>query len=306
LVKLQLDFLPKFLNEKLVNPLVDATVKTGVINLLPDKQFIPAVYFNIHRKWPNLSNPLTFSEKIQWIKIYGNLVGYTKYVDKLEVRNFIANMLGPEHLVPLLGSWNNFEEIHFDRLPKQFVLKATHGSAYVYVCKDKTTMNRGLLKKTVTKWMGENYYKITREPQYKHCKPKIVCEKYLEDANGKLVDYKVFCSNGEPRIVEVVWDRFTDNKVDIYKDLNWKTLDIGYAETQRSVADPAKPNSLGKMLEISKILSKMFPFVRVDMYAIDGVVYVGELTFTPADGKEIFDPPEADYELGKLIDISRY
>lgn len=294
------------LKNKLNIFILDEVIKKGIFRFLPDKQFMVFDYFFTHKKMPKLQNPKTFSEKLQWIKLYGGLEKYTKYVDKLEVRDFISKTIGKEHLVPLIGVWEKFEDMPFDKLPHQFVLKATHGSAYIFVCKNKSSLDINSLKKTVTKWIQEDFYNKTREIQYKFCKPKIICEEYLEDEFGELTDYKIFCSNGKPYIVEVIWDRFTDNRGDVYKDLNWKTLDIAYIGHPYSKKILKKPSNLKEMLEISKKLSKIFPFVRVDMYSIKNKIYVGELTLTPANGLERFDPPEVDYQLGELIDLSKY
>jgi hypothetical protein len=286
--------------------IIDDLIKKGILGFLPDKYFIALEYFVMTKKIPNFEKPKTFTEKIQWIKLHGSLEKYTKYVDKFTVREFIKKTIGEQHLVPIYGVWDRFEDIPFENLPQQFVLKATHGSGYVFVCKDKSKLNLKSLKSTVNKWLSENFYHKTREKQYKGCHPKIICEKYLEDERGELVDYKIFCYNGQPQIVEVVWDRFTSHKGDVYKDLNWTTLNIGYVGFPYSKKQLNKPENLSAMLEVARKLAKDFPFVRVDLYSINNQIYFGELTFTPANGVERFDPPQADYFLGKLIDLSKY
>src|SRR3989337_4324671 len=166
---------------KLITFIIDEVLKKGIFRFLPDKLFITFDYFITHRKIPNLQHPKTFSEKLQWIKLYGGLEKYSKNVDKYEVRNYISETIGEKHLVPFYGVWDKFEEIDFNKLQQQFVLKATHGSGYVFICKDKSSLDLKSLKKTTTKWLSENFYKSTREIQYNLCKPRIVCEKYLED-----------------------------------------------------------------------------------------------------------------------------
>jgi hypothetical protein len=286
--------------------ITDDLLKKGLLRPLPDKYFIALEYFVMTRKILNLNKPVTFNEKIQWIKVYGGLEKYTGYVDKLRVKKYINQIIGDQYFVPTIGVWDRFEDIPFDQLPQQFVLKATHGSGYVFVCRDKSTLDINSLKKTVNKWLHENFYIKTRERQYMGCKPKIICEKYLGDRSVDPTDYKIFCYNGEPRIIEVVWDRFTSHKGDVYKDLNWKTLNIGYIGFPYSRKNLIKPDNLNAMLDISRKLSKIFPFVRVDLYSVNNKIYFGELTFTPANGVERFDPPEADYFLGKEIDLSKY
>ena len=279
-----------------------------VLIFLPDKQAIAIRYFVTMGKKLNLKNPRTFTEKLQWVKLYGGLEKFTKYVDKYEVRDFISKTIGEEYLVPLIGKWNNFEEIDFDKLPRQFVIKATHGSGYNFICKDKSSLDKHLLQETKTKWMHESFYKKTRERQYKDCSPKIICEQYLEDETGGLMDYKILCFEGKPRIIQVVTDRYID-KIGNYTfmDLNWGKLPMvyeGYPPNSRTVLK--KPRKFKEMLEIAKNLSRNFPFVRVDLYYVDNRIYFGELTFTPAGGLEKFDPQEVDDQLGKLIDISKY
>jgi hypothetical protein len=280
-------------------------VKRLLFRFLSDKQFIIWDYFIFLHKFPNLNNPKTFSEKIQWIKLNGGLEKYTKYVDKLSVRNFIEKTIGIEYLIPLLGVWNNFDEIDFNNLPNQFVLKATHGSHYIYICKDKKLLDKHKLKKTVSKWLKENFYIKTRETQYKNCKPKILCEKYLKDYSGSLTDYKMFCFNGKPYCIEVISDRFSDEKDDIM-DLNWKIMPLIYKNMNHSIRKLQKPEKLNEMIEISKKLAKEFPFVRVDLYTVENKIYFGELTFTPANGLEEIDPIEAEYLIGEMIDLSKY
>src|SRR3990170_1687227 len=291
---------------KLITFITDEVIKKGIFGFLPDKLFITLDYFITYRRMPNLHNPKTISEKTQWIKIYGGLEKYTEYTDKLKVRDFIRKTIGKEHLVPLIGAWKKFEDIPFDKLPCQFVLKATHGSAYVFICKDKSLLDKNLLKKTVTKWMQENFYKITREIQYKRCEPMIICEKYLEDESGGLTDYKIYCSHGKPHIVEVIWDRFTEHKCDNFLNLNWEKLPISYPEHPSSKETIKRPENLEEMLDIAKKLSIHFPFVRVDLYSVKNKIYFGELTFTPDNGLGVFEPPNAYYQLGELIDLSKY
>lgn len=290
---------------KLVVFIIDEIIKKRILTYLSDKQYILLNYYISRKYIPKLNNPITFSEKIQWIKLYGGLEKYTKFVDKYEVRDFIRKTIGGKYLIPLIGVWEKFEDIPFNKLPRQFVLKATHGTAYVFVCKDKSSLDMNSLKKTVNKWMQENYYKMSREIQYKNCKPMIVCEKYLEDESGELTDYKFFCFNGKPHFIYIVSNRFTKQKYD-FLDLNWKKIPIIYADYPNAIQEYKKPENLHEMIEVAEKLSKSFPFVRVDLYSIKGKTYFGELTFTPANGMDTFDPPEVDYQLGTLIDLSKY
>lgn len=253
----------------------------------------------------NLNNPNSFSEKIQWIKVFGQLEKYSKYVDKYDVREYVKNTAGKQYLIPLVGMWNNFENIPFEKLPKKFVLKATHGSGYNYICKDKSLIDIKQLKKLASKWLKENYYKKGREEQYKLCWPKIICEGYLEDDSGSLRDYKIFCFNGIPQIIQIDSDRFSVHKRDLM-NIDWERLPVtlgGHSNLNKIIL---KPKKLPEMIEIAKKLSKKIPFVRVDLYLINNKIYFGELTFTPGNGLEKFFPNEADYQFGELIDLSKY
>lgn len=297
------------MNNSLINKISDFIVyqitEKGIFRFLPDKQVMIIDYFFIFGKLPNLRQPETISEKIQWVKLYGGLEKYTKYVDKYEVRNIVGKIIGKKYLVSLLGVWDKFEDIDFDKLPKQFVLKATHGSSYVFICKDKTFLDKKSLEKTVAKWLGENFYEKTREIQYKSCTARIICEEYLEDESGGLTDYKIYCFNGKPHLIEILTDRHSQMKDDFY-DIHWNTMSIDFRGSPHSKKTLKKPKNLTEMLIVSEKLSKHFPFVRVDLYVVRNKIYFGELTFTPSNGLLVFYPPQVNYRLGKLINLSKY
>jgi hypothetical protein len=271
--------------------------------LLTDKNVAFLEYFFYTKKILNIKNPKTFAEKIQWVKLHECLERFTKYVDKYEVRDFIRKTIGKKYLVPLYGVWDNFDEIDFNKLPGQFVLKTTHGSHYVYVCKDKQSLDKDAVKKNVTKWMHENFYKKMREIQYRDCKPKIICEKYLTNEPSGLVDYRIFCFNGIPYFIGVGTELV---RAEDFMDLHWNVLPILSIPYPNSKIPLNKPGNFSEMIEVAKRLSKPFPFVRVDLYSIENKIYFGELTFTPANGVQQFEPPNINYELGKLIDLSKY
>ncbi len=290
---------------KIIVFIIDEIIKKRILIYLPDKLFVLLNYYTLRKTLPNIRNPITFSEKIQWIKLYGGLEKYTEYVDKYEIRDFIRKTIGEKYLIPLVGMWGKSDEINFNKLPRQFVLKATHGQGYNYICKDKSSLDIAMVRNTLTNWINEDFYKKTREIQYKFCKPKILCEKYLEDESGSLIDYKIFCFNGKPHIIEVISDRYSEMKDD-FMDLHWRKLPFIYNGYPQSIKILKKPPKLDEMIDIASKLSKPFPFVRVDLYSVNNSIYFGELTFTPANGLETFDPPEVDYQLGKLIDLSKY
>lgn len=292
--------------DKLAPFIIDNLTKVGISKYLTDTQVILIDYFLTFGKLPNLKNPETFTEKMQWLKIYGHLENYAKYVDKYKVRKYVEKRIGNKFLVPLLGVWDRFDDINFDKLPDKFVLKATHGSYYNFICKDKLLFDKNKLRKTFNKWLNRSFYNVTREIQYKNCKPKIICEKYLQDYSGGLIDYKFYCTHGRPRLVEIHTDRFLNHNVAML-DLNWRRLPFRFIpKTINPLKVVSKPKNIDEMLAISRKLSKPFPFVRVDLYSVNNKSYFSELTFTPASGLMKFERLEGDLQLGKIIDLKKF
>lgn len=254
----------------------------------------------------DLNNPMTFNEKLQWLKLYDRRPEYSNMVDKYAVRKYIAEKVGEELLIPLLGKYNNYEEIDFNSLPNKFVLKPNHTSGDIFICKAKSEIDHEELKRTINKWLKREYFWDHREWPYKNIKPMIICEKFLVDESGTdLKDYKVMCFNGEPRCILVASDRYSSTglKIDFY-DMNWNLLPFK-REKPRSNKQISKPKSSSRMTEIAKILSKNIPFVRVDFYEVNGHLYFGELTFYPGAGFEKFEPEVYDYILGSWLQLPK-
>ena len=250
----------------------------------------------------NLENPKTFNEKIQWLKLYDNSPLKTKLADKYLVREWIEEQIGSEYLIPLLGVWNNFDEIDFDKLPEKFVLKANHGSHWNIIVKDKSKLDKSKAKKKFDKWMARDYtFKAGLELQYRGIKPKIIAEKFIEDTNGELNDYKIMCFNGEPKFVWVDCGRYSNHTKNIY-DLNWnlQPFKMTYPISKTPIA---RPENLDKMIELAKILCKDRAFVRVDFYNVDGKISFGEMTFTAMSGTDKFEPEKYDLELGNMLTL---
>lgn len=250
----------------------------------------------------NLESPKTFNEKIQWLKLYDNSPLKTKLADKYLVREWIEEQIGSEYLIPLLGAWNNFDEIDFDKLPEKFVLKANHGSHWNIIVKDKSKLDKSKAKKKFDKWMARDYaFKAGLELQYRGIKPKIIAEKFIEDTNGELNDYKIMCFNGEPKFVWVDCGRYSNHTKNIY-DLDWnlQPFKMTYPISKTPIA---RPENLDKMIELAKILCKDFAFVRVDFYNVDGKIYFGEMTFTSMSGTDKFEPEKYDLELGNILTL---
>jgi len=277
----------------------------NLFKFVPDKICIKMQFKAATGQKLNLKNPQTFNEKIQWLKLHGDLQKYANLADKYEVRKFVSNSIGEEYLIPLLGVWDKFKDIDFGKLPKQFVLKCNHDSNSVVICKDKTAFNINKAREKLNKCLKRKFYYAFREYQYKNIKPKIICEKYMVDESGsELKDYKIFCFNGNPKIIQVNYDRFTSSKKNLY-DIEWNYIPVAMTYPTDPNRIINKPSKLEDMLVFAKTLSKGIPCVRVDFYSINDKIYFGELTFTPAAGLGKFEPKEFDFEMGSWIELPK-
>ncbi len=255
----------------------------------------------------NLDNPQTFNEKIQWMKLYDSTPLKTQLADKYLVRDWVKEKIGEEYLIPLLGVWENFADIDFDKLPDKFVLKTNHGSAWNIIVTDKNKLNKQDAKRKFDEWLHTNFaYKAGLELHYKNIKPLIIAEKYIETDDGDLKDYKFLCFNGEVKYIWVDKDRYSGHKRNLY-DIDWNLLPQKISEGRlwSNFKNCNKPKNFEKMLEFAKILSKNLAFVRVDFYENKNKLYFGELTFTSASGVHIFTPSSFNLELGQLIDLTK-
>lgn len=249
----------------------------------------------------DLKNPKTFNQKTQWLKLHNKSERYTQMVDKFGVREIIEKEIGKEYLIPLLGVWNKFDEIDFKKLPVQFVLKTTHDSGSTVICKDKSTLDINSARKKLNSALHKNYFYFGREYPYKNVIPRIICEQYMIDESGtELKDYKFFCFNGEPKLIFVASNRFVDMKIAYYDvELNRLPFNTGkYGHLNETVT---KIESFDTMIEIAKKLSNGIPFIRVDLYNINGKIYFGEFTFHHDGGIAPFHPQEWNKKLGDLI-----
>lgn len=269
---------------------------------IPDEKYITIKYKLEMNQKLNLKEPKTFNEKLQWLKLYDRNPEYTKMVDKYEAKKYVADIIGQEYIISTLGVWDKFEDIEFDKLPKQFVLKPTHTSGNVFICKDKEKINYKQLRKMINKWLKRDYYLIHREWPYKNVRPRIIAEQYMVDESGtELKDYKFFCFNGEPKLLFVAKDRPYATKFNYY-DMDFKKLP--FKQHYKNFNDYIeKPKGFEKMIELSRKLSKDIPHVRVDFYDINGKVYFGELTFYHFSGFEKFEPEEWDRILGDMLEL---
>ncbi len=270
---------------------------------LPDKFYLKLYYRLIFKRKLDLNNPITYNEKLQWLKLYDRKEEYVKLVDKYEVREYIKEKIGEEYLVPIYGVWDKFDDIDFDKLPNKFVLKCTHDSGGVVICKDKNNFDFKGAKEKIVSCLKKNYFYIGREWPYKKVKPRIIAEKYLESVDGDIRDYKFMCFNQKVKCSFVCSGR-NDEKglaVDFF-DLNWNKMDLKrkYRNSDTSIE---KPKNYDKMIELAEILSINIPFVRVDFYEINNRIFFGELTLYPGCGFEKFTPETWDYKFGEWLKI---
>ena len=273
---------------------------------LNDAFYLKIIYYQTFNKKLDLSNPKTFNEKLQWLKLYDRNPEYTKMVDKYEVKKYVAEKIGEEYIIPSIGIYNSFDEINFNELPDQFVIKCTHDSGGIVICKDKSNFSIEEARKKINKCMKNNYYRSWREWPYKNVKPRIIIEKYMEDDKTKeLRDYKFFCFNGKVKCYKIDLDRFVEHRANYYDDNN-RLLKFGEKvfppDFNRNVEIP---KTIEKMKELARQLSQDIPFVRVDFYDVDGKIYFGEITFFPGAGFEKFIPEEYDKVLGDLITLQK-
>ncbi len=252
----------------------------------------------------DLEHPKTFNEKIQWLKLYDATPLKTRLADKYEVRQWIGEEIGEKYLIPLLGVWDNFDEIDRAQLPDRFVLKANHGSGWNVVVKDKGEVDWKKVKKQFDLYMKQNFaFVVGLELQYLHIKPKIIAETYMEDDSGGLSDYKVHCFNGEPKLVQVICDRdFVRHKAkETFYDLEWRMQPFTYTNEKYQI-ERKKPECFEEMIWLASKLCKDFAYVRVDFYYLgDRGLRFGEMTFTPTSGWDSWSHPEVNAALGDLL-----
>ena len=254
----------------------------------------------------NIDNPKTLSEKLQWLKIYDSTYLKAFCADKITVRDYCKEKLGIDLCIPLLKIYNKPEEIEWNILPNQFVIKCNHGSAMNMIVKDKKTVKKDNINKTLNKWLSIKYGDLSYELFYNLIKPKIIIEPYLEDKeNGALTDYKFLCFNGEPKYCQVINDRDTKDFHLNYYDMNFNFVDISRTDipNNKNFLDK-KPINFELMKEYATKLCKDFKLVRVDFYEINKKVYLGELTFIPASGKLTYKNPDTNLKFGNMLKLT--
>jgi len=261
-------------------------------------------WYSIRGGGDNLDAPKTFNGKIQWLKINDYMPIKTTLSDKYLVREWIKEKIGEKYLVELLGVYDTFDDINFEELPKQFVIKANHGSGMILVVKDKAALDLKHARKEVTRWMNTIFGYDGMEIQYFQIPRKILIEKYVEQMDGGLFDYKIYCFGGKPTFIQLIGDRdFVKHRAhEAFFDVNWNVMPFHhkYPLFERKID---KPENLAELITVAEKLSQGFKYVRVDLYIISGEIKFGEMTFTPSNGLGAWNPVEADYELGKMIEL---
>lgn len=272
---------------------------------LPDKLYLQLRFHRNLGKWINWKNPQTFNEKLQWLKIYNRNPLYTTLVDKYAVKKWVADKIGEQYVIPTLGVWNSFDEIDFDKLPNQFVLKTTHDSGGVVICRDKKTFNKEAAREKLTESLKRNFYYQGREWPYKNVPPRIIAEKYMEDPKQpELLDYKFYVFNGAPKYIAVCQGMSNHATAHMsYMKLDWTFAPFTRTNYPPFENIPPRPVWLKDMDRIARIFAENIPFLRVDFYEVNGQVKIGELTFTPSSGWTPFNPTEWDKKIGDWLTL---
>ena len=285
-----------------------AVTLRGSIKLVSKKKYIELQYKYITHHKLHFNSPIRYTEKLQYLRyyVYPKMPLVSKCAGRVGVRDFLTENNLEEYLIPVIGIYDKFDDIDFDKLPNQFAMKCSHGCAMNYICFDKSKINKQELRKKFNKYLKTNYGKKTVELHYSPIKPQIIIEQLMLQ-DGHLPDeYKIHCFNGKAKNLYLVTGRGNDIRyTNMYIDWTpfdgsqfngWKKLDYM----------PEKPGNFSEMIKISELLSAKFPFVRVDLYNINGKIYFSEMTFTPAKGTLILDDDQCDFEMGKWLNIRDY
>lgn len=291
---------------------IDSSIK-NLGFLIPDKLYLSLRYRCLMGSWINWNNPKTFTEKLQWLKLYNRKPEYTTMVDKYAVKEYVANIIGEEYIIPTLGIWDKPEDIECDSLPNQFVLKTTHGGGGggVVICKDKDTFDKTTAIAKLKESMSSDIYSGLREWPYKDVPKRIIAEKFMAPEkspdsvlkSSELLDFKFFCFNGKVRFFKVDFGRFVEHHANYYSP-EGELLEFGEQGLEPDPNYPIElPDNLKEMISLAEKLSANEPFLRVDLFNVNGRIFFGELTFYPASGMIPWTTEEADKEIGKYLTL---
>ncbi len=274
--------------------------------ILSDRLYLKAKYRLLMGKPLDLENPRTFNEKLQWLKLHNRDSKFTQMVDKYSVKQYVAECIGDEYIIPTIGVWDNFDDLDFDILPDKFVLKCTHDSGGLTICRDKSIFDIEQAREKINRSLKNNYYFLGREWPYKNVPKKIIAEEYLEEENGELCDYKFFCFNGVADCVMLCIDRFKGDVKFYFFDRDWNLLRLNKRgkEAPSNFTLP-KPEKMDEMFAIAEKLSEGLPFARVDLYYVNKKIYFGEITFYPDNGFDNNLLPETDSYFGDKIKLNK-
>lgn len=278
----------------------------GYLRFVPAEVWIRYRYKQVFKKKLDLHHPQTFNEKMQWMKLnYKNPI-CSAMVDKIQAKKYVDSILGGGYTIPTLGVWDSFDKIDWDLLPDQFVLKCNHDSGGLVICRDKSKLDKGAARKKIMKCLKTNYFWHGREWVYKNIKPQILAETYMEDSgSGQLNDYKFYCFNGRVKCLYVSNGLENHNTARIgFYDLNFEKMPFCRTDYLTFEHDPKKPDNFEEMIQIAERLSAGFPFLRVDLYEINGKIYFSELTFIPCSGWMTIEPEKWDYIMGEWLKLS--
>lgn len=283
-------------------------LKRSIINcgkILSDENYLKMIFLLRNKKWLNLTNPKTYNEKINWLKLHDHNPLYTQMVNKKSAKEIVAKKIGPNHVPVLLGCWDKFEDINFKKLPNSFVLKCTHDSGSVIICRNKQLLNKAKVKKSLNYHLKQNAFYYAREWPYKYVKPQIMAEELLTDNKNKMLPvYKFFCFSGEPKIIQCIHNDKQSNETVDYLDTTWNWLDL-HQEFPKSQQKPPYPQTLAQMLDMARTLSKGFPHVRIDFYEVNKTPYFSEFTFYNDAGLVPFYPDKWNLILGNYINLPK-
>ena len=290
---------------KIINNRIQSLNNHGFLNWMPDKLNIKLMYRLYLGKKLDLKNPKTFNEKLQWIKLYDRKPEYTVMADKYLVRKHVADIIGEEYLIPLLGVWDKADDIDFDALPNRFVLKCNHDSGSVIVCKDKNKLNKEKTVKFLAQKMKASGCNHGREWPYKNIPRKIIAEQYMEDdGTHELRDYKFHCFSGEPKFVLVCTGRKSAEGLrEDFFDTEWNHLEVQRPAHGNASFGIECPEQLDQMLQLSRKLAGTMAFSRIDFYVVNRKIYFGEITLFPTSGYTAFEPESYDELFGSWIHL---
>ena len=273
------------------------------LSTLSDVDCINYLYKSYCGSFPDVDKPHSFSEKMQWLKLHYRNDLIPIVADKYAVRDYLNKLEYGYLLNDLIAVYESVEDINWGELPGKFVLKASHSSGWNIIVKDKNKLNYSAAIKNMQYWLKNKIDWDGREWHYGMMKPRIVCEKYLEDSSGNLMDYKFFCFNGEPRFMQLNVDRGLPTATQNYYTLDWELLPFGKSLPHNPNVNPEKPLHFDEMVRLSRILSQPFPFVRIDFYEANGRIYFGEFTFFPCSGMPDFIPSIWDNKVGEMLEL---